>query len=172
MRDPDVYFNLGDAYARLGKLGLAVLDFERASRLAPDDAEIAQALTAARTALGKRRSEQQGEATVQTRPPLIDALVQPYQENSLAGLTLALDALLFLLLFARPRARGEVLRTGLAVGVACAASLLVISGSALFLKRGGGSEGRAAVVLRERVAGVQWLGLALALAAGGMLALG
>jgi uncharacterized membrane protein len=28
----------------------------------------------------------------------------------------------------------------------------------------------AAIVLRERVAGVQWIGLALALAAGGMLA--
>jgi tetratricopeptide (TPR) repeat protein len=149
VRDPDVYFNLGGAHARLGELGSAIVDFERAARLAPADADIAQALSAARTALGKRRSEQQGEATVQTRPPLVEALVRPYQENTLAVLTLALDLLFFGLLVARRSARAETLRTGLAIAAVSAALLLCITGSALFLKRGGLTEGQAAVVLRE-----------------------
>jgi tetratricopeptide (TPR) repeat protein len=36
----DVYFNLGDAYYRAGKLAPAIIAFERASRLHPHDADI------------------------------------------------------------------------------------------------------------------------------------
>lgn len=149
VRDADVYFNLGSAHARLGELGQAILSFERAALLAPNDAELAQALSTARTALGKRRSERQGEATVRTRPPLIEALVRPYHENTLAGLTLAFDLLCFGLLIARRYAGGEALRMGLALGAFGCALLLAVTGSALFLKRGGLENGHAAVVLRE-----------------------
>ncbi|MGW8193347.1 MAG: tetratricopeptide repeat protein [Desulforhopalus sp.] len=37
---PGVLFNLANSYAQLGKTGLAVLNYERAHRLAPSDADI------------------------------------------------------------------------------------------------------------------------------------
>ncbi len=37
---PELYYNLGNAYFRLGKLGYAILYFEKALKLAPDDSDI------------------------------------------------------------------------------------------------------------------------------------
>jgi hypothetical protein len=47
-----VYFNLGNAHFREGKLGLAILDYERARRLAPRDPDIAANLKFAEQRLG------------------------------------------------------------------------------------------------------------------------
>lgn len=47
-----VYFNLGNAHFREGKLGLAVLDYERARRLAPRDPDIVANLKFAERRLG------------------------------------------------------------------------------------------------------------------------
>lgn len=41
---PALYYNLGNAYYRLGKLGYAILNYERARRLAPNDKEISNNL--------------------------------------------------------------------------------------------------------------------------------
>ena len=92
MRDPDVYANLGLADAHAGHLGPAILSFERALRLRPGDGETEAALGIARAAVGKRRADKQGEALVETRPPLAEALVRPYREDTLAWLALVLDA--------------------------------------------------------------------------------
>jgi tetratricopeptide (TPR) repeat protein len=149
VRDPDVYMNLGLAEARSGELGRAILSFEQALHVRPDDREAAAALAIARAAAGKRRAERQGEALVETRPPLAEALVRPYRENTLAVLGLLLDVTLFGCLLLRRRARSDAVRTGLAIGATVAALACAVSLSALFVKRGGVSEGRAAIVLRE-----------------------
>jgi len=47
-----VYYNLGNAHFREGKLGLAILDYERARRLAPRDPDIAANLKFAEQRLG------------------------------------------------------------------------------------------------------------------------
>src|ERR1017187_8408427 len=47
-----VYFNLGNTHFREGKLGLAILDYERAQRLAPRDPDIAANLKFAEQRLG------------------------------------------------------------------------------------------------------------------------
>jgi hypothetical protein len=47
-----VYFNLGNAHFREGKLGLAILDYERARRLAPRDPDIVANLKFAEQRLG------------------------------------------------------------------------------------------------------------------------
>jgi tetratricopeptide (TPR) repeat protein len=44
----ELYFNLGNAYYRLNLIGLAMLNYERALRLAPDDHEIQQNLSLTR----------------------------------------------------------------------------------------------------------------------------
>jgi tetratricopeptide (TPR) repeat protein len=49
IRDPRVEYNLGNAYFRLGRLGEAILHFERAARLDPTDADIAGNLEFARS---------------------------------------------------------------------------------------------------------------------------
>jgi tetratricopeptide (TPR) repeat protein len=149
--DPDVYFNLATAYAREGQLGRAILYFERAARLAPGDSEVASALQITRSALGKHRAESQGEAMVEAKPPLRDALVQPYAENTLAYLLLACQVLLFGLLILRGFVHGEALRTGLALGAALAGLSVLATGLLLLQKRGIFDEGRAAVVLDEGI---------------------
>ena len=49
MRHSAVYYNLGNAYCRSGDLGRAVLNYERARRLAPRDEDIRANLAFART---------------------------------------------------------------------------------------------------------------------------
>lgn len=149
VEDPDVYFNLGLAHARMDELGEAILYLERAARVRPGDAATAAALDNARATLGKRRAEAKGEAMIEAKPPLAEALVRSFEEDTLAVLVLVLDALLFLLLLAHARLRSDSQRTAAALGAAACGLLLMISATGLFLKRGGQSEGKPAVVLRE-----------------------
>jgi tetratricopeptide (TPR) repeat protein len=44
---PTLYYNLGNSYYRLGKIGFAILNYERAQRLAPNDDDIAHNLALA-----------------------------------------------------------------------------------------------------------------------------
>jgi hypothetical protein len=147
--DPDVYFNLATAEARLSHLGQAVLYLERGLWLRPGDETAEQELAIARGALGRRRAEREGQATVQARPPLIEALVRPLSADLLAWLVLGLDVLLFALLLLRPRVRREALRLGLAISSPLIALLLLASAWALAVKGDWFTEGRAAIVLRE-----------------------
>ena len=149
IRDPDVYFNLAMSHARQDHLGAAILNLERAARLRPGDSEAQAALENARATLGKRLAQAKGEATIEAKPPLADALVRSLDEDTLAVLVLLFDVLFFGLLFAHPRLTSDAARTGVAVGAAACGVLLAISGTGLFLKRGGQTEGRPAVVLRE-----------------------
>jgi tetratricopeptide (TPR) repeat protein len=50
----DLYFNLGDAYYRQGKLGRAIWSFERAAALEPDDDDARYNLTQARKMADRR----------------------------------------------------------------------------------------------------------------------
>jgi tetratricopeptide (TPR) repeat protein len=149
VHDPDVYFNLGLAHARLGRLGAAVLDFERSLWLRAGDATVEGELAAVRARLGARRAEREGEATVQARPPMAQALVRPLSADALAWTVLACSVLLVasLLLFARVHA--EAWRLGLAIGSCLIGLLLVTSGLGLLIKTGALDEGESAVVLRE-----------------------
>ena len=44
---PTLYYNLGNSYYRLGKIGYAILNYERAQKLAPGDEDIAHNLALA-----------------------------------------------------------------------------------------------------------------------------
>jgi tetratricopeptide (TPR) repeat protein len=149
VRDADVYFNLGVASAREDELGSAILNLERAARLRPGDAETNAALETARATLGKRLAQAKGEATIQAKPPISEALVRSVAEDTLAVSLLVFDVLFFGLLLAYPRLKSDAQRNTTAVTAAACGVLLAISGTGLFLKRGGQSEGHAGVVLRE-----------------------
>ena len=57
VRDPRVHYNLGNAYFKLGRLGPAILQYERALRLAPADRDIRDNLDFARTRIRDRVEE-------------------------------------------------------------------------------------------------------------------
>lgn len=149
IRDADVYFNLGIASAREDELGSAILNLERAARLRPGDSETTAALETARATLGKRVAQAKGEAMIQAKPPISEALVRSVHEDTLAIALLAFDVLFFGLLLAYPRLKTDAQRNTSAVAAAACGVLLVICGVGLFLKRGGQTEGSPGVVLRE-----------------------
>jgi len=149
VRDADVYMNLGLSQARAGELGRAVLAFEQSLHYRPGDTDATNALAQARAAIGKRSAERQGEALVETRPPLAEAMVRPFSEDLLAYALLFCNAVLFLSLIVRRRARGETTRTGLAVAAALSGLALVCVLSGLLVKRGTFREGDPAIVLRD-----------------------
>jgi tetratricopeptide (TPR) repeat protein len=149
VRDPDVYFNLATAHARLGHLGSALLGFERALWLRPGDELAEQELSAVRSLLGRRRAEREGQATVQARPPLFEALVRPLSADLLAGLLLALDALLFGLLLARTWVKREALKLGLAISLPLLGLVLLASAAGMLVKLEAFKDGAAAIVVRD-----------------------
>ena len=144
-----MYLNLGLAHAKHGELGRAVLAFEQSLHTRPGDADATSALAQARAAIGKRRAERHGEAVVETRPPLAEAIVRPYTENALAILLLISDAALFICLILRRRARADSTRTGLAVAASLLGGVLLCMLSGLVIKRGALNDGRPAIVLRD-----------------------
>lgn len=149
VHDADVYFNLATARARLGDLGHAVLYFERCLWLRASDEGCGEGLTASHAALGKQRAERDGEATVQARPPLTEALVAPLSADGLGLAVLVLDVLFFAALFARTRARRDGLRLGLTIALPLIALVLLTSGAGLALKARALSSGEPAIVLRD-----------------------
>jgi tetratricopeptide (TPR) repeat protein len=149
VNDADVYYNLATAQAQAGQLGKAILYFERALRLDPGDEAAEAALAACREALGKRLAEKKGEALVQARPPLIEALVRPLSENLLAWLVLFFDLLLFCSLVALRFAAREPVRVGLGVAAPLLGLLLLLAGAGLLIKSEALEQGRAGVVLVE-----------------------
>ena len=145
--DGDVYYNLGSAHARLGQLGYAVLYFERAMVASGGDPDTREALRVVRELLGKRAAQRDGEAMVQTRPPLIEALLEPLSERTLAWALVASLWLLFGLLMLRridllPRAR-----LGLGAGASLCSLLVMAAAGALAVRTGVLTDGARAVVV-------------------------
>ncbi len=150
--DPDVSFNLASAYGSIGRYGQAIRYFEHTLRLAPRDAEAREGLRVAREALGERQAQAQGEAIIQDRPPLSEAIFSAFSADGLAltlWVSIWLGALLVLVL---ARIRAEALRLGCGIGAALAFALALGSGLGLGAKADWGREGARAVILRERAA--------------------
>ncbi len=150
--DPDVAFNLASAYGALGRYGPAIRYFERTLRLAPRDAAAREGLRVAREALGERQAQAQGEAIIQDRPPLSEAIFSAFSADDLALSLLASIWLGAVLWLGLPRIRTEALRLGCGIGAALAFALAFGSALGLGAKADWGREGERAVILREGVA--------------------
>lgn len=149
VEDADVYYNLGTAYARAGRCGIAIVALSRSLRLRPGDDAAEANLRACQTLLGKRRAQRDGEATVQTRPPWIDAVLGPVSLNAIAWTVLALVLALFSAVLALRWVRRDVTSLSLLVTAWLLALSLALSVAALAVKAEWFREGRAAVVLHE-----------------------
>lgn len=149
VRDADVYFNLATTYARLGEYGKAILFFERSLKADPGNDTAEAALAACRNLLGKKEAEKEGEAVVQTRPPLSDALVRPFSENLLAWLVLIFDLAFFIALIVLRVSQRETWRIGLGVTASLLGFLLIAASAALVVKSEVMKPGRAAIVIDD-----------------------
>lgn len=147
VRDADVFFNQGTAYARDDQLGHAILAFERAAHLSPGDSQVEAALAQAREAIGRRMADAQGEATVRTRPPLRVALVRGFAESTLTWALLLFNGLFFGCLTARMLVSGDARRLSLAMAAAVGGLLTALTALALLVKVGAGEPGQPAVVV-------------------------
>jgi tetratricopeptide (TPR) repeat protein len=149
--DPDVFYDLGLAYAHLGQQGRAVAAFERAVRARPGDTGALAGLEASRAVLGRRRAERQGEAVVDAGTTFGESLFVAVSEDMLAISVLALTALFFgllaaLVLVARDRER---LRLGVGVATPLVGIALTLAGVGLAARAGTFDPGPPAIIVIE-----------------------
>lgn len=149
--DPDVYYDLGLAYAHVGQHGRAIAAFARALRARPGDAGALAGLEASRAVLGRRRAERHGEAVVDAGTTLGESLFVSVSEDVLAVVVLALTALFFALLTGLTLVRRdrERLRLGLGVATPLVGIALVVAGVGLAARSGAFDPGPPAIVVVE-----------------------
>jgi hypothetical protein len=145
--DVNLQYNWALAHAAEGRWGHAILDLERARKLDPGDDDVAALLSKVRSRLGEKLAQRRGEATVQTRPPLVEALTAPFSSNMFAvGLWLAVfglsGSLGALMVLDRP---GRRLSAGTAAALLAPVALVLAAG--LTAKAGWAAEGPPAIVV-------------------------
>lgn len=96
VRDPDVYFNLATSFAQSGDYARAILNYERALALRPNDSKASENLRDAEKALEEQRAEIEGEATIQRSTSISDAAYGGFSEDSLAYGLLGANLIFFI----------------------------------------------------------------------------
>ena len=148
VRDEDVYFNLGTVYARAGEYPSAILNYERALEIHPNDTKTADNLRVAEQVLEEERAEAEGEAVIQRSNSVSDAVYSVFTEDALAY-TLILANLAFFgclaLSWSRRRRAGRLLAAAV-----LSAAVLVFSAVGLGTKSGVFRDGLRAVVVGDR----------------------
>lgn len=149
--DADVFYDLGLAYAHLGRHGRAIAAFERAVRARPGDEGALAGLEASRAVLGRRRAEREGEAVVDAGTTLGESVFTSLSEDLLAALVLGLTAAFFLLLAGLSVVSRERERVRLGIGVATplVGIATVIAAFGLAARIGTFDPGPAAIVITE-----------------------
>ncbi|MBW2213828.1 MAG: tetratricopeptide repeat protein [Deltaproteobacteria bacterium] len=99
VHDPDVYFNLATSFAQSGDYARAILHYERALSLRPNDGgKASDNLRAAEKALEEQRAEVEGEAMIRRSSSISDAIFGGLSEDALAIGLLVANLLFFLAL--------------------------------------------------------------------------
>ena len=150
VRDADVFYNLGTAYARSGRQGRAIAAFERSLRLRPADAEVVASLERSRSIVASRRAEREGEAEVESGRPVGEAVFGGVSVDTLAGLLVALVTAFFALLAAFPFVRREDVRLAIGISTPLIGIAAAVAGLGLAIRSGALDEGTPAIVVRER----------------------
>lgn len=149
VRDPDVFFNLATAFAQSGDYPRAILNYERSLELRPNDDQTQRNLRSAEQRLEESRAEAEGEAMIQRRAAIGDAIYGSFTEDTLAYALLVSNFLFFGCLGwawrSRRRSAG-VIAASIAAGVVLAFSALGIG-----VKSGMLRDGPRAVALGDRV---------------------
>ena len=138
MRNEIIYYNLGNAYFRAGKLGPAILNYERALRLSPDLGDARYNLEVARDAVAARLGKDSVKGAMEEAfwVRAVDAVPLPLLIVAVVLLDLGFFALLIALRFIPT----GFTRTGLKVGavfagVAGLAAALLLAGRLYWVER-------------------------------------
>ena len=149
VRDENVYFNFATALAESGDYPRAILYFEKALTIRPNDTEAVDNLQAAEKELEDQRVEREGEAMIHRSRAIGDAAYRRISENTLAYTLLASNFLFFVALawFWASERRSRALYA-LLIG---AGAILALSALGLAVKAGVFRDGPRAVVLDDRL---------------------
>ncbi|MGB3052792.1 MAG: hypothetical protein WBB42_17450 [Polyangiales bacterium] len=98
VHDPDVYFNLATSFAQSGGYPRAILNYERALVLRPNESKASENLRDAEKALEEQRAELEGEATIQRSSSISDAAYGSVSEDALAYALLIANLVFFMAL--------------------------------------------------------------------------
>ncbi|MDP2913077.1 MAG: tetratricopeptide repeat protein, partial [Candidatus Omnitrophota bacterium] len=88
-----LYYNIGNAFLKLGKTGHAILYYERAKRLMPHDSDLKSNLAYARSLVGDSSPE------VQARNLIVRTLERPFRNFSLKRIAVLTILLYFIAIF-------------------------------------------------------------------------
>ena len=149
VRDPDVFFNLGTAFAQSGDYPRAILNYERALELRPNDDQTQKNLRNAERRLEEGRAEVEGEATIQRRSSISDAVYGGFTEDALAYALLFANFAFFGCLGWAWRSRTR--SGGLIATLVCTGTILAFTGLGIAVKAGALRDGPRAVALDDRV---------------------
>lgn len=143
----DLYFNLGNAWFRMGELGPAILAWERAARLLPGDADVRANLELARSRTVDDVTPQMTFWLFQLR----DGWVHLLPRDLLLGIVglawlLTGGALVARVLSREPRRRKLATRTALGSG-----GILVLFGISLLVRETGLTRPDVAIVMADQV---------------------
>jgi tetratricopeptide (TPR) repeat protein len=150
VRDPDVFFNLATAFAQSGDYPRAILNYERALDLRPNDDDTQKNLRKAEQLLEERRAEAEGEATIQRRSSIGEALYASFTEDALAYVLLLANLSFFGCLAWAWRSRRR--SGGLIAASIAAGGILAFSALGIGVKAGMFRDGARAIALDDRVA--------------------
>ena len=129
VRHEDLYYNLGNAYFRLAareddRLGRAILNYERALRLAPDFDDARYNLQVAREAVSAKVVDRIEQAE---GDPLWVRVATRFSIARLTIAFLAFDVLLFAALLALRFLAGGFVRSGVMVGTVFAGGAMIVA---------------------------------------------
>ncbi|MCB9709308.1 MAG: tetratricopeptide repeat protein [Myxococcales bacterium] len=150
VHDPDVYFNLAIAHAKLENYGNAIRYFERALRLRPSDATVQKNLKQADQALAARHLALGIESAIQHEPPFVPSVLRRVSVSLLFTLVAVFNFLCFAFLTARVLLRKETWRLVAGVGSGVTGVGLFLAGFLLLAKTGIVAASEDAVVLLDR----------------------
>jgi len=129
VEDVAMHYNLATAYARLGRLGLAILHYEKALVLDPGHGDTHYNLSMIREYLARRASEQGRNADLAPAVSAWRAMLDHFSERSAANSFLIFWVLFFLLLLTRRFVRAEMPRLTLGVLAGVLGLLWVATGT-------------------------------------------
>lgn len=146
LKDPRVLYNLGNAFFKMGRLGPAILNYERASRFDPSDQEIRDNLEFALGRIRDRVREPEIPYPIQVIQDTLDSI----SSGVVSGIFLAAYLLTCTLAGLVILARRGAARRGAAYASAGAGLLLLIASLALAYKIREDTA-RHAIVMQDRV---------------------
>jgi tetratricopeptide (TPR) repeat protein len=122
----DLLYNLGNAYAQDGQLVQAIVSYERALRLAPNDRDVKANLETIRKKLAPREKQEKILAEDKVAfADVVEPMVAPLSLPVATHVALAADVLLFLFLLLRRRSLDD--RSRRRFGLVALASLFALS---------------------------------------------